>query len=210
MTKSKSDVQTTYDRIAPLYDIWDAIPEGLLYRSWRRQLWNRLTAGKILEIGVGTGKNIRFYPPGGQVTAIDISPKMLEKAAAKASARQDVSVELLTMDVSELAFADGIFDAVVGSFILTVLTDPLKALREIKRVCKPGGKLLLLEFTRSDNKLVALLQDLVTPLTDAIYKAHLNRDPVTLVQRGGYQITTAEAVGNSMVTLIQAVLPDRD
>jgi len=210
MTKSNSDVRTTYNRIASLYDIWDAIPEGLFYRSWRRQLWNRLTAGKILEIGVGTGKNIRFYPPGGQVTAIDLSPKMLERAAKRATARQDIPIELLTMDVSELAFADGTFDAVVGSFILTVLADPLKALREIKRVCKPGGTLLLLEFTRSDNKLVALVQDLVTPLTYAIYKAHLNRDLITLVQRSGYQITSAEAIGNGMVTLIQAVLPDNN
>ncbi len=205
MTRNKSNLQKQYDRIAPIYDFGDIVPERLFYSYWRRLLWNKLTGGRILEIGVGTGKNMRFYPPGAQVTGIDISSKMLEKAAARATSRPDIFIELLTMDVSELTFDAALFDAVVGSFILMVVPDPLKALQELKRVCQPGSKLFLLEFTRSDNRLVAFLQDLATPLTHAVYRAHVNRDIVTLVQNSSFKIIKIEEVGNSIVKIIQAV-----
>ncbi len=205
MTKSASDTQKQYNRIASVYDILDAIPERLLYRSWRRQLWDRVAAGKILEIGVGTGKNMQFYPPGVQVTAIDISSKMLEGAAARTASRPDISIELLVMDVSELSFDTALFDIVVGSFILMVVPDPPKALQEIKRVCKPGGQLLLLEFTRSDNPLVAFLQDLGTPLTRAIYHAYANRDIAMMVQSSGFKIVKTEEVWDGIVKIMQAV-----
>ncbi len=208
MTKSKSDTQKQYDRIASIYDILDAIPERLFYRSWRRQLWDRVTAGRILEIGIGTGKNIHFYPPGAQVTAIDISSKMLEKAVAKTASRPDIAIELLTMDASELTFDTALFDAIVGSFILMVVPDPLKALQEIKRVCQPGSKLFLLEFTRSNNRLVAFLQDLVTPLTYAVHRAHVNRDIVKLVQNSGFTIIKIEEVRDGIVKIIQAISPE--
>lgn len=204
MAGKSSDIRTKYDRLAPNYDLWDIIPEHLFYHSWRRQLWNTLAAGRILEIGVGTGKNIPFYPPGAQITAIDISPKMLQRAARRADIRQDISLELVTMDVSTPSFQDDTFDVVAGSFVLTVLPDPLPALQEIKRICRPGGRLLLLEFTRSDNRLVALLQDLVTPLSHAVYRAHLNRDVMALVAQSGFKIISAKAVGDSLVKLIQA------
>ncbi len=205
MTNSISDTQKQYDRIASIYDFLDTIPERLFYRSWRRRLWDKVTAGRILEIGVGTGKNMYLYPAGAQVTAIDISPKMLEKATARAASRPDITIELLTMDVSELTFDAALFDAVVGSFILMVVPDPLKVLQEIKRVCKPGSKLFLLEFTRSDNRLVAFLQNMVTPLTYAVYRAHVNRDIVMLVQSSGFKITKIEDVRGGIAKIIQAV-----
>ncbi len=194
-----------YDRIASFYDSWDSIPERLFYNSWRRRLWSGLAAGSILEIGVGTGKNIPFYPSGSQVTAIDLSPKMLETAVRRATTRQDVSVRLLEMDVNALSLDDHSFDAVVGSFILMVLPDPLRALQEIARVCKPGAMLRLLEFTRSDNKLAALMQNLLTPVNLAVYGAHLNRELVKLVESSGFREVTAEAVGDGVVKIIQAV-----
>ena len=210
MTNNSANTRRRYDRIAPIYDFWDIVPEHLLYSSWRRQLWNGLRAEKILEIGVGTGKNMSFYPPGARVTAIDISPKMLEKAAKRATMRRDISIELVTMDVSALSLQHGVFDAVVGSFILTVLPDPLSALREIKRVCKPGGMLLLLEFTRSDNRLLALLQGLVTPLTYVFYRARINRDILALVATSGFKIISAKGMADGLVKLICAVLPDKN
>lgn len=205
MTKSSRNVQTRYNRIAANYDLWDTIPEGLFYRSWRRRLWDRVTAESILEIGVGTGKNIHFYPPGARVTGIDISSKMLEKAETRATRRPDVRLELLRMNVSRLAFGAAVFDTVIGSFILMVVPEPLKALQEVKRVCKPGGQLLLLEFTRSGNRLVAFMQDLVTPLTRAMYCAHVNRDMLTLVESSGFQITAVEKIADGVIEIIQAV-----
>lgn len=206
MGQNADVTKKTYDRIAPWYDFLDAIPEHLFYRSWRRELWKNVSAGRILEIGVGTGKNIGNYPPEAQVTAIDISAQMLEKAAARSTVRQDVSIELMVMDVRELNFNSGTFDSVVGSFVLTVLADPLPALKEIKRVLKPGGELILLDFVRSRHKTIALLQDLCAPLTLAVYQAHINRDPARIIERSGFQITLAKGMSGDVVRLFRAAL----
>lgn len=207
MDKKSNDVRTRYDRIAPIYDFWDLIPERLSYSSWRQQQWNMVPVGRILEIGAGTGKNIRYYPSGSRVTATDISSKMLERASKRAATREDISVELLAMDVTNLSFAADVFDAVVGSFILTVLSDPIRALEEIKRVCKPGGTLLLLEFTRGDKDLVAVLQDLVTPFTRAVYRAYVNRCITRFVETAGFQTITTKEVGDGIAKIIRAVSP---
>lgn len=207
MTDKSRDLKASYDRIAYIYDFWDIIPERLFYRSWRAHLWSGVKAGRILEIGVGTGKNIPFYPSGAKVTAIDISSKMLGKAVKRAAARQDVFIELFVMDVNKLSFDNKTFDTVIGSFILTVLPDPRQALQEIMRVSKVSGTLLLLEFVRSDNKLIALIQDLLTPFTHTVYKAYINRDITTLVKRSGFQIISVNTIGSSIVKIISAVLP---
>ncbi len=73
MTKSDRDIEKKYDRLASIYDFWDVIPERLLYRSWRLKLWEKVQGERILEVGVGTGKNIPFYPSGAQTTAIDMN-----------------------------------------------------------------------------------------------------------------------------------------
>lgn len=204
MTKSGNDIQQQYDKIGSIYDILDAVPERFFYRYWRRRLWNEVTTGKVLEIGVGTGKNIGFYPPGVEVTAIDISLKMLEKATSRAASRPDISLELLNMDATALSFEAAQFDTVVGSFILMVVPEPQKVLHEVKRVCKPGGKLFLLEFTRSDNPMVSLLQSLAQPLNHALYRAHINRDITLLVERSGFRITGIEEVWDGIVKIIRA------
>ncbi|MBI4288230.1 MAG: methyltransferase domain-containing protein [Chloroflexi bacterium] len=204
VTKRRNDIRTKYDRIAPSYDAWDAIPERLYYRLWRRRLWGNAPPGRILDVGAGTGKNIDFYPPGAQVAVVDISPRMLAQAAARACARQDVAASPFVMDIRALAFHDSLFDTVVGSFILMVVPDPVKALEEIRRVCKPGGRLLLLEFTRSHNRSLACLQALLSGFTRLAYGARLNRDIVALVQRSGFKIIIVEKVAWGMVRIIQA------
>lgn len=207
MCKKRNDIRTRYNSIAPIYDLWDAIPERLFYSAWRQQLWDMIPTGRTLEIGAGTGKNIRYYPSGNHVTAIDISSRMLERAVERATNRQEVSVELLTMSVVNMSFADDVFDVVVGSFIVTVLPDPLKALQAIKRVCKSGGTLLLLEFVRSDNALVAFLQDLATLFTHSVYRAHVNRDIARFAETAGFQAITSKKVGDGIVSIIRAVAP---
>jgi ubiquinone/menaquinone biosynthesis C-methylase UbiE len=204
MTHHRRDIETRYDRIASVYDMLDAVPERLFYRAWRRRLWEKVVAQRILEVGVGTGKNMRYYPKGAQVTAIDISSRMLEKAAGRIASRPDVDIELLKMDVRELNFDDASFDAVVGSFLVTVVPEPLEALQEVRRVCKPEGNLRVLEFTRSENKMVGFVQGLVTPLTRAVYGANVGRDTVTLVQRGGFQIIEVEELVDGLVRIIHA------
>jgi ubiquinone/menaquinone biosynthesis C-methylase UbiE len=204
MASNRRDPERRYDRIAFAYDILDVIPERLFYGAWRRRLWGKVAGERILEVGVGTGKNIHFYPKEAHGSAIDISSRMLEKAARRLAGRPDVDIELIRMDIQRLDFDAASFDAVVGSFVLTVVPSPLNALQEIRRVCKPQGNLWLLEFTRSDSKLVGFVQDMITPLASVLYNANVGRDIVKLVRRSGFTIVEVEEVVDGIVRIIRA------
>ena len=149
-------VTRTYDRIAPVYDLLDAVYE----RSWKAGLRAELfrhASGRILDAGVGTGCNMPFYPPRGEVVGIDASPAMLERARQRArSLGREVRLErqnLLALDLP-----DASFDTVVVTFVLLCLPDGLQApaLRELRRVTKPGGRILLLDYRRSERTRVRL------------------------------------------------------
>jgi ubiquinone/menaquinone biosynthesis C-methylase UbiE len=206
MADISADLQKKYKRFAPFYDLGDILFEYLFYRFWRRRLWSKLPAGDILEVGVGTGKNIRFYPPGARVMEVDISPRMLLRAAKRAITRWDVCIEFLKTDLTGLPFDDNTFDAVVGTFVLMVMPDPLAALREMQRVGKPGSQFFFLEFTRSRNRLVASLQDMLSPLTRAVYHASLNRPIATVVENSGLKVVNIERVGGGLAGIIQAMV----
>ena len=137
-------IRKRYDRIAPYFEMMEAMMEGLFFKSWRKNLWSRVEGHHILEVGVGTGKNFEYYPPGTRVTAIDFSPAMLKQASQK-KAQKAVKVDLDLMDIQSLAFADSSFDTVIASFVFCSVPQPLKGLKELHRVCKPGGQVLLLE-----------------------------------------------------------------
>ncbi len=108
---------------------------------------NRITGHQALEVGVGTGKNLPYYPREVEITAIDFSPGMLKRARKKAST-DDLRVALIEMDVQQLDFPDNYFDTVFATFVFCSVPDPVAGLKELKRVCKPEGKLLLLEHMR--------------------------------------------------------------
>ncbi len=139
----QASVNATYARLAPLYDV----VYGALLQPGRRHAMTRLAAAageRILEVGVGTGITIRRYPAGCQVTAIDVSGPMLHRAAARKAQHALAHVQLVRMDAMALAFADGTFDAVYVPYLLNVVPDPFRAAREIARVCRPGGRVVLL------------------------------------------------------------------
>lgn len=136
-----------YERIAPYYDLLDLPAEYFRYRTIRAHLFRGLN-GRILDAGVGTGRNIEFYPENSEVVGIDLSPSMLERARKRRD-RSAANVELLEMDVLSMPFSDGEFDAVVSTFMFCVLDDELQlpALRELKRVCRSSGEIRLLEYS---------------------------------------------------------------
>ena len=105
-----------YDRLAPVYDAVEGLPEFLFQRSMRQRLWSLVPANQILEVGVGTGKNIPYYPANADVTAVDLSDEMLARACRRAS-QGSVDVDLHQMDVQDLRFEDGSFDTVVATFV---------------------------------------------------------------------------------------------
>ena len=153
----------TYDRIAPLYDLLDGIYE----HSWKARLRAGLFAharGRILDVGVGTGCNIPFYPEGAQVVGIDMSERMLDRARERAH-ELGRPVTLRPMNLLSLDFPDGAFDTVSATFVLLCLPDELQepALRELHRVTRPGGRILILDYRQSPKAGLRLLRQCLAP-----------------------------------------------
>jgi len=175
-------VRRRYDRIAAIYDLIEGPMERMLAREWRRELWKE-ARGKILEVGVGTGKNMEFYPERGRnVTAIDISPKMLARAKRRAEIQQ-CEAKILCADVQNLPFPDNSFDTIISTFVFCSVPDPERGLREIARVCRPGGQALFIEHVRSEKPFVGLLMDLLNPLTRHLMGFNINRRTVQTMER---------------------------
>lgn len=152
--KATETARRRYNRIAPLYDLMEGLVERSSYGGWRKLLWSKVEGKKILEVGVGTGKNFPFYPEGAKITAVDFSDRMLSRATEKAQ-RQSMKVNLQQMDAQDLKFPDNTFDTVLSSFVFCSVPDPIRGLKEVERVCKPGGKVVLLEHVLSANRILA-------------------------------------------------------
>lgn len=183
----------SYDRIAPLYDLVETIPEWR-YRPWRRRLWSLVHGPAVLEVGVGTGKNMRFYPPDARITAIDLSPRMLERARRRA-ATLHIEPALRIADAQALPFGDASFDDVVGTFVFCSIPDPVLGLREMRRALKPGGRLLLLEHVRAGNALLGRLMDLANPVAVRLTGVNINRRTIQNVELAGLRVERRESVG---------------
>lgn len=209
MTAQDRDTQLTrnrYNRIAPVYDLMERFAEGSRFSKWRELLWSRVEGTRILEVGVGTGKNFPFYPSDAEVTAIDISEGMLARAASQAQ-RDEVVVDLRHMDVQCLDFEDNTFDTVVATFVFCSVPDPVRGLEEIGRVCKPGGKVVMLEHVLSANRIVGLLMNLTNPFVVRIMGANINRRTVENVRRSGLTVEQVTDLGIGIFKLIEARKP---
>lgn len=208
MAESSAAIRRRYDRLAPFFDLLEGIAERLAFASWRQRLWNEVGAGRVLEVGVGTGKNFPYHPPGADITAIDFSPAMLARAQHKLE-QSLASVELLQMDVERLSFPDNSFDTVVASFVFCSVPHPVRGLREVLRVCKPQGKVLLLEHVLSDDPRRALIMNWLNPLVVRLVGANINRRTVNNVSAAGLAVESVEDLGHSgLVKLIKAYKPD--
>ncbi len=192
-----------YNRIAPLYDAMEALVERSRFRVWRERLWSQVVPGHILEVGVGTGKNMRYYPAGAAVTAIDLSERMLERARQRAQS-MGVNVSLHLMDVQHLTFPDNTFDAAVATFVFCSVPDPVLGLQEMARVVRFGGDIWLLEHVRVDKPVIGTLMDLMNPLVVRIVGANINRRTVENVRRAGLEIVSVENLSDDLVKLIHA------
>ncbi|HUJ87123.1 MAG TPA: methyltransferase domain-containing protein [Burkholderiales bacterium] len=162
----KSDLalsQQGYRRLAPAYDL----VFGASLAPGRRAALAALACrpgDRVLEVCVGTGMSLPLYPPQVRVTGIDASREMLARAAARVAARRLSQVEaLLQMDAGRLAFADASFDKVALMFALSGLPDPLRAVREMRRVCRPGGTIVIVQHFRSASVLLRACELLLAP-----------------------------------------------
>ena len=192
-----------YNRIAPIFDGMEFLMERRA-KAWRRRLWDRIRPGKILEVGIGTGKNMGFYPEGAEICGIDLSDSMLALARSRAN-RESVAVELREMDVQTLDFPDNSFDAAVGTFVFCSVPDPILGLKELARVVKPGGQILLLEHVRLDGPLAGWLMDFINPLVQRMMGANINRRTVENARMAGLELESVEdMMANGLVKLILA------
>ena len=147
--------------------------------------------GDVLEIAVGTGRNLAFYPPGVKLTAIEFSPEML--AIARKRAEEIASqVDLREGDAQALEFEDGSFDTVVLTLALCTIPDDRKAVTEVRRVLRPGGRFILMEHVRSPVLPVRAIQRLLDPVAVRFEADHLLREPLDYLAEVGFEIESVE------------------
>src|SRR5262249_42484870 len=120
---------------------------------------------RVLEVGVGTGINAGLYPPSCAVTGIDLSSSMLEKARERITRKNVHNVRLLQMDAANLKFADDSFDIVYAPYVISVVPDPVAVTREMQRVCRPGGRIVIVNHFRSHNRAMARIERMIAPMT---------------------------------------------
>jgi ubiquinone/menaquinone biosynthesis C-methylase UbiE len=198
-----TNTRNRYNRIAFIYDLIETPLEFLRLAMWREKLRSRIIGGRALEIGVGTGKNLSYYPPGVKISAIDFSRRMLSRARKKAL-QNNLKVEFLEMDAQQLAFPDHFFDTVFATFVFCSVPDPVLGLKELRRICKPDGRLLLLEHMRPGNPVLRFLFDLVNPFVVRMMGANINRMTIDNIKSAGWQIKIEQKLSSDIVRWIEA------
>ncbi|MDP6951452.1 MAG: class I SAM-dependent methyltransferase [Alphaproteobacteria bacterium] len=193
-----------YQRIACLYDLLDLPFEHGRYQRIRPRVFEGL-GGRILDAGVGTGRNIPFYPPGSTVIGIDQSSAMLKRAARRLA---DVGgdVELREADVLDTGFADDSFDAVVATFLFCVLDESLQlpALRELARICKPTGSIRILEYCYSKDPKKRRIMRLWAPWARWAHGAKFDRHTEQYLPEAGLEMLEETFVFQDIIKMIVA------
>lgn len=192
MTKNENEkIKQRYNRVSRVYDWLEKPMEAMTSNEWRDRMMDQIEGREVLEVGVGTGKNLPHYPENLEVTGIDFSEKMLEKARAKAVGL--AQIELIEMDAQAMTFPDNTFDTVLTSCVFCSVPDPVAGLKEIRRVCKKGGKIIMLEHMRSQQPIVGKFMDVVNFLPLHVWGANINRRTIENLHQAGFRTDEIEA-----------------
>jgi len=197
---SKTDHRDKWDRAAACFD-WVNGGVERRYGPYKRALFAKCR-GRVLLVAAGTGLDFPFFPPGLDITAIDFSPKMVDKAKEKARS-YDGRLTVRIADVQCLEFPEACFDTVATSCTFCSVPDPVKGLKELYRVLKADGSLLMFEHVRPGNLLLGTMMDLLTPLAQR-FGPDLNRRTADNVRKAGFQITREFNIYLDMVKLFEA------
>jgi ubiquinone/menaquinone biosynthesis C-methylase UbiE len=178
-------IQRRYNRISGVYEIMDK----MIKTEWRKELLSQVS-GDVLEVGIGTGTNLFYYPSDiSSLTGVDFSQGMLKHAFEKLSKGDfPFPVKLIEADIQKLPFPDHSFDSIVSTCVFCSVPDPIKGLKELRRVCKPNGRIFMLEHMRSENKFLGLVMDLLNPLTVRLWGANINRETIKNIELSGLKI----------------------
>ena len=157
-------VEGVYDKLAKVYDLFF----GPTLHPGRLQAIERMNIQpdeRVLEVGVGTGINLSLYPSEAKITGIDYTASMLEKARERVAKKGMRNVRLLQMDAADLKFPDDSFDIVYAPYLISVVPDPVKVAQEMRRVCRPGGRIIFLNHFLSPNALLSRMERWISPMT---------------------------------------------
>jgi ubiquinone/menaquinone biosynthesis C-methylase UbiE len=198
--------QAKWDRAAASFDLMASRGPEWRWGPAKRELFSNME-GRILFLAAGTGLDFPFFPPQRDITAIDISPKMLEVARTRAN-DYDGDIDLRVMDVQELAFPDGHFDQVYTSCTFCSVPDPVRGLTSLRRVLRPGGTLRMFEHTGSRWFPFSLMLNIMTPLSSRFGPA-MNRPTVENVNRAGFRIREVRHLYLDVVKTITADAPQQ-
>lgn len=199
-----SETQAKWDKAAPTFDIMAGRGAENRWQPFKKELFSRMD-GNILFLALGTGLDIPTFPSGKIITALDISPKMLEVAQPRIAA-YDGEISARVMDVHEMDFEDDSFDQVFTSCTFCSVPQPVEGLRQLKRVLKPGGELLMFEHTGSSYYPFKFMMNMMTLLTRRI-GPDMNRTTVANVQAAGFQLQEVNNLFLDVVKTIRATKP---
>jgi ubiquinone/menaquinone biosynthesis C-methylase UbiE len=203
--KRAQQLRRYWDKHARNYDKQTAFWERRLFGDGRQWACAQAT-GDTLEVAIGTGRNLPYYPQGIRLTGIEFSPAMLELARRQAQ-QLDVEVELRLGDAQALDLPDASFDTVVCTLSLCVIPDERRAVAEMRRVLRPGGRLLLLDHVAAAPRWVRAIQWLLERGTIPLGEEHLRRRPLHQVQAEGFQIQRRERAKLGIVERLAARKP---
>lgn len=191
-----------YRSIARLYDILDLPFEYARYRPLRPKIWIGLS-GRILDAGVGTGRNMAYYPDGAEMVGLDLSGPMLKRAAA-CKRRTATAVDLVEADITATSFLDDSFDAVVSTFLFCVLAPELQlpALVELARICKPDGEIRILEYAISANPIRRAIMRLWAPWVRFAYGAAFDRNTEQYLPAAGLELIETRYLHSDIIKLL--------
>jgi ubiquinone/menaquinone biosynthesis C-methylase UbiE len=201
-TQNSLTTQRRYDRQAPLFDLMEVPLEALVFGGLRRWLWAEVDGARLLEVGVGTGKNMPYYPEGARIVAVDISPRMLQRAASRAR-RLKRDVDLVLADAQHLPFRNGAFDAAAATFVFCSVPEPVNGLQEVRRVVGESGPVHLLEHVRIGKPIIGRLMDAANPIAVRLSGANINRNTVSNIEKAGIALDAVDSRGFGILKLIR-------
>ena len=199
---TSQEISRMYDGFARWYDWAEGIPDVLGVSKLRRSLLRR-ASGKVLEVAVGTGKNLNFYPESCSITAADLSRQMLNIARSRA-VNLSVYVSLFLTNAEALPFDSKSFDTVISTLSTCTFPNPVAALREMRRVCRTDGKILLLEHGRSHHEPIGRWQDRREDRFAKALGCHWNRQPLELARQANLRVVVARRTFFGIFHVIEA------
>ena len=207
-TDTTDQVRRHYDDSASKYNRQIKFFERILFGDGRSWVCSQ-AVGDVLEIAVGTGRNLRYYPDGVRLTGIELSPAMLDLARQEAAAIGR-DADLRQGDAQALDFRDESFDTVTCTLSLCTIPDHDRAVREVMRVLRPGGRFVLMEHVRSPVRVVRGGQRVLEPLFLRLEHDHLTREPLEKLTAVGFEIEQLQRSKVGIVERVSARKPRSD